>query len=460
MIRFRSLLPLLLLLVVSGAHAQSDVVSAGPMLGPITHREATVWVQTVEAAEVQLRYAVTATPSESGAPRALWIETEPILVNTANDHIATFRLTNLVPGWTYAYHVLVDGEEYHKPYPFSFTTQPLWQWRTDPPAFTAVLGSCNYVADEPYDRPGNPYGGDYEIFETMAGMGQDLNLWLGDNVYFREVDWWSPEGLAYRHRHDRALPEMQQYLATAPNYAIWDDHDYGPNDSDRSYILKGEALELFGRYWPNPSYGLPDTPGVFYNFLFADVEFFMLDDRYHRTPNRAPEDPNDDTVLGSAQLQWLLDALQASYAPFKVVAMGGQFLNPNEVYETYANLAPAERQYILDEIERRDIWGVLFLSGDRHHTELDRMEREGTYPLYEFTSSPLTAGAATNPRDSTNVYRVDGTLVTGQRNFGTMTVEGERTDRMMTLRTYSTTGGLLWEHQIRANDLRRPREQD
>ncbi len=454
MMPFRSLLPVLVCLVVNSSQAQDGGVSAGPMLGPITHREATVWVQTADAAEVQLRYAVTATADESGAPRATWVETDAILANAANNHIATFRLTNLEPGWTYAFHVLVDAEEYYRPYPFSFTTQPLWQWRTDPPTFTVALGSCNYVADTPYDRPGDPYGGDYEIFETMADMGQDLNLWLGDNVYFREVDWWSPEGLAYRHRHDRALPEMQRLLAAAPNYAIWDDHDYGPNNSDRSYILKGAALDLFQQYWPNPTYGLPETPGVFYNFQYADVEFFMLDNRYYRTPNSAPEDPTDDTVLGHAQMQWLLDALQASYAPFKVVAMGGQFLNPNEVFETYINLAPTERQFLIDEIGRRDIRGVLFLSGDRHQTELNRMEREGAYPLYEFTSSPLTAGPATSPRDSTNAYRIDGTLVT-QRNFGTMTVEGERTDRVMTLRTYSTVGELLWEHQIRANDLRR-----
>lgn len=460
MIRFRSLLPVLAFVLVAAAEAQEATVNAGPMLGPITHREATVWVQTVDAAEVQLRYAVTAFADGEGAPRARWSTTEPLNANAANDHIVTFRLTDLEPGWTYAYDVLIDGEEFSQPYPFSFTTQLLWQWRTDPPSFTAALGSCNYIADEPYDRPGDPYGGDYEIFETIAGMNPDLMLWLGDNVYYREVDWWSPEGLAYRNRHDRAKPELQRLLAAAPNYAIWDDHDYGPNNSDRSYILKGAALDVFRHYWPNQTYGLPDAPGVFYNFQFADVEFFMLDNRYYRTPNNTPEDPNDDTLLGEAQLQWLLDALQASFAPFKIVAIGGQVLNPNAVFETYANLAPAERQYLLDEIERRDIWGVLFLSGDRHHTELNKMERDGAYPLYEFTSSPLTAGAATNPRDSTNVYRVDGTLVTGRHNFGTMTVEGERTDRVMTLRTYGTNGDLLWEHQIRANDLRPAREED
>ena len=88
------------------------------------------------------------------------------------------------------------------------------------------------------------------------------------------------------------------------------------------------------------------------------------------------------------------------------------------------------------------------------------MNREDAYPLYEFTSSPVTSGAATNPRDSTNVYRIDGTLVAGQRNFGTMTVEGPRTNRVMTLRTYATDGALLWEHRIEANELRPPREED
>src|SRR5690606_17316042 len=122
------------------------------------------------------------------------------------------------------------------------------------------------------------------------------------------------------------------------------------------------------------------------------VAFFLLDDRYHRTPNRTPEDA-PRTILGEAQRQWLIDALTFSRAPIKLVALGGQLLNPVPVFETYSNVAPEERQLLLDEIARSGIEGVVVLSGDRHHSELMRMEREGAYPLYEFTSSPLTAGA-------------------------------------------------------------------
>lgn len=449
-------LPLVVLLLAVTASAQDGPIQSGPMLGPVTHRDAIVWVQTTHQAEVQLRYYVEQT-AEGLTPRAAPMLTPPVPSGDKGDHIATFTLSGLEPGWTYGYQVLVDGEEVTTPYPLRFTTQPLWQWRTDPPSFTAALGSCNYVNDTIYDRPGDPYGGGHEIFGAINALDPDLMLWLGDNTYLREVDWESAAGIAYRFAHTRALEEVQPLLATAAHYATWDDHDFGPNDSDRSYTLKDETLAAFDRYWPSFSRGLPDTPGVFSHFRWADVEFFLLDDRYHRSPNRAP-DGIEKVILGDAQLQWVLDALTSSRAPFKVVAMGGQILTPETRpgSETYFTIAPGERQRLLDGIAERGIDGVVLLSGDVHHAQLMRMERPGTYPLYEFTSSPLTAGPSSSRYAQPNAYTVDGTMVQGQRNFGTMTVEGPRTERVMTLRSYDTEGALLWEHVITASELRTP----
>ena len=424
---------------------------AGPMLADVTHRSARVWVQTSRSADVR----VTATPAEGDAPPAVVGATV-----TGSDGAGTVLLAGLMPGTTYDYAVQIDGADgTPTAYPTQLVTQPLWQWRTDPPAFTVAFGSCHYANDPAFDRPGRPYGGPTAIFETIRQQRPDLMLWLGDNVYLREVDWWSASGIDYRYAHMRAEPDLQPLLAAVPHYATWDDHDYGPNDSDRSYVLKDAAFDTFGRYWPGETRGLPGLPGVFTQFQWADVEFFLLDDRYHRAPNDAP--PSDQTILGAGQLQWLLDALTSSRAPFKVVAMGGQVLNPVPVFETYAAVAPAERQRLLDEITARGIDGVVFLSGDRHHTELLRLDRAGTYPLYEFTSSPLTAGASTyalreDSPERDNPLRVDGTLVAGDRNFGTLTVEGPRTDRTMTMRTFDAEGTLRWEHRVRARDLATP----
>ena len=418
---------------------------AGPMLADVTQRGAVVWVQTEGATEVR----VVATPVEGDAPAV-----EAAAATTAAG-TASARLFGLAPGAAYDVAVYADGVDVTpRTYPTRVTTQPLWQYREDPPTFTAAFGSCYYNNDAPFDRPGRPYGGPTAVFESIRQKRPDLMLWLGDNVYLREVDWWSPEGIDYRYRHARSEPDLQPLLAAAAHYATWDDHDYGPNNSDRSYIHKGAALETFADYWPNPTYGLPSVPGTFTQFEWADTEFFVLDDRYHRAPNNAPL--RERTILGAEQLQWLLDALTASRATFKVVVNGGQILNPVEVFETYVNVAPRERQVLLDQIAARRIDGVVFLSGDRHHGELMRLERPGTYPLYEFTSSPLTAGAVETPLDAENPIRVPGTLIAGVRNFGTLTVSGPRTDRTLTMRAFSAEGALLWEHAVRAGALRTP----
>ena len=434
-------------------------LAAGPMLADVTHRTAVVWVQTDRPAEVELTYLAVATDTPGdpvvGDPVAL-----TPLPTVAPAHVAAFRISGLEPGWTYSYGVTVDGQPLELPYATQFRTQPLWQWRTDPPTVTLAFGSCFYDNETPYDRPGDAYGGSTAIFEAIRAKRPDAMLWLGDNLYLREVDWWSAAGIVHRYSHARQTPALQRLLASTPHYATWDDHDYGPNDSDRSYVLKDAALGTFQDFWPNPTYGVGGVPGVFTQFQLADVEVFLLDNRYHRAPNGAPA--AERTILGAEQLQWLLDALTASQAPFKLVAMGNQTVNPVEVYETYANIAPAERRRLLDAIAARGVEGVVFLSGDRHHTELQRLERPAAYPLYDFTSSPLTAGASTYPlRDDsperTVPTRVEGTLVAGQHSFGTLTVSGARLARTLTMRAFDAEGGLLWEQAVDEADLRMPR---
>jgi alkaline phosphatase D len=375
----------------------------------------------------------------------------PVQPTTADgDHIARFTISNLEPGNTYTYRLRINGEHVERPYPLRFQTQKLWQWRTDPPTFTMALGSCAYINEDVYDRPGAPYGGDYQIFRSIAAKNPDLMLWMGDNVYYREVDWATPTMMAARYAHTRRTEEMQPLLGHTHHYAIWDDHDYGSNNSNRSYRQKEASLRIFKRYWANPNYGRPDVPGVFGKFEWGDVDVFLLDDRYHRSPTEAPR-TEDKTMWGREQRQWLIDALTTSDAPFKLVVNGGQVITEQTEHETLARF-PHEQSRLLTALQKREIEGVVFLSGDRHITELLRREPDDFYPIYEFTNSPLTAGAAT---DDGTPNRVNGTLVE-QRNFGTLTVSGPEDDRELTLRTFDTEGELLWERTIRAQDLTVP----
>ena len=101
--------------------------------------------------------------------------------------------------------------------------------------------------------------------------------------------------------------------------------------------------------------------------------------------------------------------------------------------------------------------GVLFLSGDRHRTELIRIEHPGTYPLYDFTSSPLTAGTAA-PRDAEkdHPHRVAGTLLV-EHSFAQLRFEGKAGARRVHLSAYDKTGTLKWEQVIAEGDLAFPK---
>ena len=417
-------------------------IRSGPMLGYSEMREVMLWVQTTGLANVHFVYWDSAAPGvRHRTAGATTLPSEAYTTRQIADRVE--------PGRVYLYDVVVNGRRVSRPYPLRFQTQKLWQWRGDPPTFRIALGSCAYVNEPLYDRPGNAYGGGLEIFTSIARMRPDAMLWLGDNVYLREADWYTRTGIFARYTHSRSIPELQPLLASTHHYATWDDHDFGPNNSDRSWVHKDKSLEAFKLFWGNPSYGVDDKPGVTTMFQWGDVEFFLLDDRYYRTPNDR-DSTGSRTYLGEHQLQWIIDALTSSTAPFKIVAVGGQMMSPAAEYENFANY-PEEREALIRAITREKIPGVLFLSGDRHLTELTRLERAGTYPLYDITVSPLSASAFATGK--ANAASVPGTLVT-QRNFALLDFSGPRTDRSMKISVHDTAGALLWTRTITARELR------
>lgn len=443
----RNLLVALFVFSAVSVQAQqgADLLEAGPMLGYVEIQEANLWIQTTEPTDFEIRYHVK---GNEKAMRSYTGTTKASESNTA--HI---KLKDLSYGSTYEYDLYLDGKQVKLSYKTQFATKQLWQHRTSAPDFTFAMGSCLFINDKPYDRPGEGYGQGTAILSEINKKNPDLMLWLGDNVYYREPDFYSKSRMDYRYRDARNTKEMQPLLANAINLATWDDHDYGPNNSDRSYRMKEEALDIFKRYWANPSYGIEGTDGVFTKYKYSDVEFFFMDDRYHRAPNRLYD--RDKAFFGQAQLQWLMDSLVGSYATFKIIVVGNQATNKMQDYESlYAYKEEYER--LMNFLKEQNIPGVIFISGDRHFTELLKTNRGRDYPIYEFTSSPLSSSTYSDLNESKeddNPQRVEGTLVYEDQNFGMVRVTGSEGDRKLILQTYGSEGSKLWEKTIHENDL-------
>ena len=430
-------------LLVQFAILGQDIVQSGPMVGYSTMREVLLWVQTTEPAEVYFEYYDKENPAER-----FKTEVQKTKANLAfvTKHIAN----NVFPGKEYGYALFVNGKKVEREYPMEFQSQPLWQWREDPPEVNFVVGSCNYVNEERFDRPGKPYGSSFEIFESIYKKNPDFMLWLGDNTYLREADWNSRTGFLHRYTHTRSLPEVQPLLASTHHYAIWDDHDFGPNDSDGSFWLKETASEVFKLFWGNPNYDVIGKGGITGSFQWADLHFFLLDNRYYRSSNS--NFAIDRVLLGKEQIDWLINAMSSSKAPFKFVCIGGQVLSTEAAHENYATF-PIEQRYLLNKIREAKIEGVLFMDGDRHHTVLSKMqENDRVYPIYDLTCSSLTSRAYPN-KEEFNQYRLEETLF-GKNNFGVLNVSGPRTDRVLKITIFDKNGDEVWTKDIKARDLK------
>jgi alkaline phosphatase D len=428
---------------VQGQLLKKASIISGPMLGQIELRTAKLWLElSADITSVTLIYW------KEGHPETSWQKNyEGKLGKEFNP--VQIEIGGLDMNSHYEYQFILNHIK--SPAAGSFQTKELWQWRKPAPDFSFLTGSCAYFNDPAYDRPGKPYGGDSIIFENMAKDTAAFTLWLGDNWYTREVDILSEWGLWYRASRDRAQPVLKNLLKTMPQYAIWDDHDFGPDNSGSSYGLKDVSREIFMKYWCNPFYG-ENQKGIYSQISYSDVDLFLTDDRYFRSADELEDSVNgkpspDKHFFGDSQLSWLEDALVQSQATFKIIVVGSQVLNPLSTDEGFYNYS-YEFHRLKGFLDRSNIKGVLFLTGDRHHSEIVKAERPGNYDLYDITISPFTSGVArVKGAEINNPSRVSGSLVE-ERNYAKIRVDGMKNERILHVEIHGVGGKNLFQWSI------------
>jgi alkaline phosphatase D len=436
-------------LSVSSSEAQSNSkLISGPWAGNVELRNAMIWLEVdATVKSVSIRYSTEDKPSETNTANykgELGRDFNPVKI----------ELNGLKMNTHYSYVPVIDGKV-GKTVNY-FTTKDLWQWRKPAPDFSFLTGSCSYFNEPQFDRPGQPYGRDSSIFESMANSNAAFNLWLGDNWYLREVDFYTPWGIRYRASHDRRKQVLQKLFAKMPQYATWDDHEYGPNDANKSYELKEHSRQVFMDYWCNPSYG-ENGEGIYTKVTYSDVDLFIIDDRYFRS-DRTIKDSVDGkanmekTYFGRKQFDWLKNGLLYSDASFKIIVSGSQMLNPVATSDVF-HMYPREYEELLDFLQTQKIKGVIFFSGDRHRSEVLQVKRKGMYTLYDVTVSPLTSSVSkARGKELNHPNRVAGTLVE-QQNFGKVNITGVKDDRKLEVEFLDIKGSRVARWSVSQKEL-------
>lgn len=162
----------------------------------------------------------------------------------------------------------------------------------------------------------------YDYIRTHSS-GPLFFLDLGDTVYYDPGSGvYTPDAspTTYRRIYDdiHLQPRRAALYQAMPFVYVWDDHDFGPNDSDRTAVGRNNACLTYRERVP--SYPLPAGIGanpIYQAWMDGRVQFIMSDTRSDRSPNSDPDNAAK-TMLGTAQKSWMRGVLESSTAEFLV----------------------------------------------------------------------------------------------------------------------------------------------
>lgn len=305
--------------------------------------------------------------------------------------------------------------------------------------FIISFGSCN-KEDEPQD-----------YWTDIAALNPDIWIWMGDNIYGDSND---PNIIAEAYQVQKSNSNYQKFIAYHQILGTWDDHDYGMNDGNKSYVHKEESKKLLIDFLDYPELSATvDHEGVYHSKDLADgkIKVLLLDTRsfqdvLERNPDRTsrylPSQYGD--ILGAEQWAWLESELENSKAALNIIVSSIQFLAEEQGYEKWSNF-PSSKNRLIELLEKNTEKKCLILSGDRHIAEVSRQNfSKLTYPLYDITSSGLTHSYETAVES--NSHRIDSLVRI--KNFGSLKVHLSEGIDSSIIRIHSTDGRTLIKHKL------------
>ena len=348
-------------------------------------------------------------------------EITKVIATSLSDRLATFNLTDLAEDTVYYYVIIVDGRRYPRQGTLQFKTVKVGQ----PYNFAIACSSCaggTVSQFSSYGVSNNRVFDRIRQYKYKAKNGKDSNLalfiHLGDLHYRNDLP---VLGLKekylddYRHNYDLVMAQTRQrnLYQNIPLAYIWDDHDYGTNDSDGSYNLKYIASEAYREqvpYYPlvEEIDAIKGRGAIYQSFVIGRVRFVMTDSRFHQDPIGVG-DNHDKTLLGNDQKEWLLQQLKIGKQQQQNNREGltiwvnsiPWIAEPNAPTSSW-NKFPQERTQIANFIKENKIDKLLMISGDAHMLALDD-GKKGTANNYATGgggSFPVIQAASLDSRES------------------------------------------------------------
>jgi len=293
----------------------------------------------------------------------------------ANDRVAPLTISGLQPDTSYYYAVEVDG----------VLDDLRGAFRTFPSgnaSFTFSFGSCANT------------GSTHPVLDQIRSENPLFHLVTGD-FFYEDIGVNDPELFRDAYRANFASPQWAALMQHAPFAYIWDDHDFGPNNSNSSSAAKPAAQSVYREMVPH--YTLPDSSSIYQAFSVGRVRVILLDLRSERDVQSATDNAQKST-LGAAQKAWLkeelLQAQREGAVSILVSSVPWISDRGSDTWDSYST----ERSELARFIVENSLQDSLFmLGGDAHMLAID----DGRNNTYANAGFPVFHAAALDRSGST-----------------------------------------------------------
>lgn len=217
---------------------------------------------------------------------------------------------------------------------------------------------------------------------------------------------------------------------------VWDDHDFGPNNSDSTAVGRNNACTVYRERIP--SYTLPAGAGanpIYHSFQIGRVLFIAWDSRADRITASS-------TLLGAAQLSWLNTLLDTSTASALVILSPNPWLGTDS--DSWGGF-PDEQTTIIGYLTTHG-WldKTVMVSADKHVNAIDTGAGGGA--LLGGWPNMVCASMDSSPGSYTEQY--DLGMLPARNQYGTVAVHDAGGEITITLTAWRGETAMIWTQMV------------
>jgi prolyl oligopeptidase len=253
---------------------------------------------------------VKARLSKEGATARLVVSrspqfTDPVYSAPARAQAEHFKIvalpvSGLLPDTAYHYALEIDGK---------LETDKRGEFRTfpaGPASFTFAYASCAKT------------GSTNSVFTTIRENQPLFYMNVGD-FHYQNIGQNKP--WKFRRAYDRVLGSLAQadLYRHVPLVYVWDDHDFGGDNSNRKASSHEAARALYEDYVPHYplASGESDVP-IYQSFAVGRAKFILTDLRSERDESKKKDDAHK-SMMGAKQKEWFKKELLEADGKYPVI---------------------------------------------------------------------------------------------------------------------------------------------